>query len=113
MTSPHPRAGASGIPAPAPGSVLDGRYRLDGPLGEGAAGTVHRATHLRLRRTFALKLLKPAISLDPFSRARFRREAEALGRLRHPNVVAVTDSGVDPGTGAPYLVMELLEGLPL
>jgi len=116
MTSPQLQAGASGIssiPAPAPGSVVDGRYRLDGPLGEGAAGTVHRATHLRLHRTFALKLLKPAIALDPFSQARFRREAEALGRLRHPNVVAVTDSGVDPGTGAPYLVMELLEGLPL
>ena len=116
MTSPHPRTGASGIssiPTPAPGSVIDGRYRLDGPLGEGAVGTVHRATHLRLHRAFALKLLKPAIALDPFSRARFRREAEALGRLRHPNIVSVTDSGTDPETGAPYLVMELLEGLPL
>ncbi len=44
---------------------------------------------------------------------RFQREAEALGRLRHPHIVEVTDSGIDPGTGAPYLVMELLDGVPL
>jgi serine/threonine protein kinase len=106
MTSPS-------APKPSPGSVLDGKYRLDGPLGEGAVGTVHRATHLRLQKSFALKLLKPGPALDPFSLARFQREAETLGRLRHPNIVSVTDSGVDPGTGAPYLVMELLEGAPL
>jgi CHASE2 domain-containing sensor protein/tRNA A-37 threonylcarbamoyl transferase component Bud32 len=94
-------------------STLDGKYRLDGRLGEGAVGTVYRATHLGLKRVFALKLLKPGPALDPFSVARFQREAEALGRLRHPHIVDVTDSGIDPGTGAPYLVMELLEGTPL
>ena len=98
---------------PADAPILDGKYRLEGLLGEGAIGDVHRATHLRLKKTFALKRLKPGPALDPFSRARFEREAEALGRLRHPNIVAVTDSGIDPGTGAPYLVMELLEGVPL
>jgi serine/threonine protein kinase len=116
MTSPHHRAGAPGtspVPAPSPGSILDGKYRLEDLLGEGAVGAVYRATHLRLQKAFALKLLKPGPALDPSSRARFQREAEALGRLRHPNVVAVTDSGIDPGTGAPYLVMELLEGVPL
>jgi serine/threonine-protein kinase len=94
-------------------STLDGKYRLDGRLGEGAVGIVYRATHLGLKRVFALKLLKPGPALDPFSVARFQREAEALGRLRHPHIVDVTDSGIDPGTGAPYLVMELLEGVPL
>jgi len=96
-----------------PGSVLAEKYRLDSLLGEGAVGTVYRATHLGLQRAFALKLLKPVAAIDPFSVARFQREAEALGRLRHLHIVSVTDSGVDPGTGAPYLVMELLEGFPL
>ncbi|MFL6260756.1 MAG: protein kinase domain-containing protein [Thermoanaerobaculia bacterium] len=94
-------------------SVLDGKYRLDDRLGEGAAGVVYRATHLGLKKVFALKLLKPGSALDPFSVARFQREAEALGRLQHPHIVGVTDSGIDPGTGAPYLVMELLDGEPL
>ncbi len=93
--------------------ILDRKYRLEDRLGEGAVGTVYRATHLGLKKAFALKLLKPGPALDPFSVRRFRREAEALGQLRHPHIVAVTDSGVDPETGAPYLVMELLDGVPL
>src|SRR5436305_1983935 len=93
--------------------VLDGKYRLDDRLGEGAAGVVYRATHLGLKRVFALKLLKPGPAPDTFSVSRFQREAEALGRLRHPHIVDVTDSGIDPGTGAPYLVMELLDGVHL
>ena len=94
-------------------TVLDGKYRLDGRLGEGAVGIVYHATHLGLQKVFALKLLKPGPALDPLSVSRFQREAEALGRLRHPHIVDVTDFGIDPGTGAPYLVMELLEGAPL
>src|SRR4051794_1749603 len=98
---------------PGPFCVLDGKYRLDERLGEGAVGLVYRATHLGLKKVFALKLLKPGPALDPFSVSRFQREAEALGRLRHPNIVEVTDFGIDPGTGASYLVMELLDGVPL
>src|SRR3954471_20696713 len=101
------------ISTPRPSSVLDGKYRLDERLGEGTVGLVYRATHLGLKKVFAVKLLKPGPALDPFSVSRFRWEAEALGRLRHPHVVEVTDFGVDPGTGSPYLVMELLEGAPL
>src|SRR3982751_1748791 len=93
--------------------VLDGKYRLDDRLGEGATGVVYRATHLGLKRVFALKLLKPGTALAPSSVSRFQREAEALGRLRHPHIVDVPDSGIDPGTGAPYLVMELLDGVSL
>jgi eukaryotic-like serine/threonine-protein kinase len=99
--------------APEPSCILDGKYRLDDRLGEGAVGLVYRATHLGLKKVFALKLLKPGPALDPFSVTRFQREAEALGRLRHPHIVEVTDFGVDPGTGSPYLVMELLEGASL
>ncbi|HEX7185696.1 MAG TPA: protein kinase [Thermoanaerobaculia bacterium] len=93
--------------------VLDGKYRLEERLGEGATGVVYRALHLGLRKTFAVKVLK-AGSLDPLSLARFQREAEALGQLRHPHVVEVTDFGIDDAAGGvPYLVMELLDGITL
>ncbi|HEX4963491.1 MAG TPA: protein kinase [Thermoanaerobaculia bacterium] len=98
---------------PGPSRILDGKYRLDARLGEGSAGVVYRATHLGLKKVFALKLLKPGPALDPFSVSRFQQEAEALGRLRHPHIVDVTDFGIDPGVGAPYLVMEMLDGVPL
>jgi CHASE2 domain-containing sensor protein len=94
--------------------VIGARYRLEERLGEGALGVVHRAVHLGLEKSFAVKLLKTAGPPDPEALARFRREALALGRLRHPRIVEVTDSGVDePAGGVPYLVMELLEGVPL
>lgn len=102
------RLGTAGPPR-----VLDGKYRLDELLGEGSSGIVYRATHLGLKKVFALKLLKPGPALDPFAAGRFQREAEALGRLHHPHIVAVTDFGKDPETGTSYLVMELLDGAPL
>src|SRR5947199_9593561 len=73
--------------APETSCILDGKYRLDARLGEGAVGIVYRATHLGLKKVFALKLLKPGPALAPPSVARFQREAEALGRLRHPHGV--------------------------
>ena len=102
------RLGTAGPPR-----ILDGKYRLDELLGEGSSGSVYRATHLGLKKVFALKLLKPGPALDPFAASRFQREAEALGRLHHPHIVAVTDFGKDPETGTSYLVMELLDGAPL
>lgn len=63
-----------------------------------------------MEKSFAIKLLKTAGPPSPAALERFRREAVALGRLRHPNIVEVTDSGIDE---IPYLVMELLEGTPL
>jgi len=94
-------------------SLLGGRYRLDERLGEGALGVVWRARHMDLHRDFALKKLQTGALADLAARARFHREAEALGRLRHPHIVEVTDFGVDSASGAPYLVMELLPGRTL
>jgi CHASE2 domain-containing sensor protein len=94
------------------GRLIDGKYRLQGRIGGGAMGVVYRAEHVHLRRAVAVKLLsKPAP--DPETVLRFRREAEALGRLQHPNVVSVIDFGIDPGERKPYLVMEYLEGTSL
>ena len=98
-----------------PGLVVDGKYRIDARLGQGGMGAVYRATHLGTTRTVALKVIHPRFSQDPEFVERFRREAGAAGRLRHPNVVDVTDFGFAPTrTGqVAYLVMEYLDGQTL
>ena len=78
-------------------------------------GAVYRATHLGTKRTVAVKVIHPQLSAHDQFVARFRREAEAAGRLRHPNVVDVTDFGIARTTNGPvaYLVMEYLDGCTL
>jgi len=93
------------------GLCFEGRYRIEAPLGEGGAGHVYRARHITLGRAVALKVLRKQHNQRWVSRKRFEREARALGQLVHPNIVAVTDSGVDHD--APFLVMELLDGTDL
>jgi len=92
--------------------LVDGKYRLEERLGEGALGVVHRAVHLGLEKSFTIKLLKTGDAPSAAALARFQKEALALGRLQHPSIVQVTDSGIDEA-GVPYLVMELLAGAPL
>ena len=92
--------------------LLDGKYLIEGSLGQGGMGFVYRARHIELKRLFALKLLQPHKAQRPEYLARFHLEAEALGRLNHPNIVQVTDFGVDSRWG-PYLVMECIEGSSL
>ena len=89
--------------------VLDGKYRLGRLIGEGGMGAVYEAEHEGLRARVAVKLLGEHGHLDPKAIMRFRREARAMGAIRHENVVAVMDTGTDE-EGSPYLVMELLEG---
>ena len=77
-------------------------------------GVVYRATHEALYRSFAVKLLAATRARSEEFLGRFRVEAEALGKLKHPHVVDVTDFGIDPrGGGVAYLVMEYLEGRSL
>jgi len=95
--------------------ILDGKYQIENILGEGGMGAVYRATHLGTKRTVAVKVIRPDLSAHPEFLARFQREAEAAGRLRHPNVVDVTDFGfaqTSRGRVA-YLVMEYLDGCSL
>jgi serine/threonine protein kinase len=97
------------------GQVLDGKYQLEHLLGQGGMGAVFLATHLGTDRHVALKLIAPQFMLNPEFVERFKREARAAGRLRHPNVVDVTDFGFS-GTGqgrVAYLVMEYLDGCTL
>lgn len=96
------------------GHLVGEKYRLEERLGEGAIGVVYRAFHAGLEKAVAVKLLKTAGAPAPDTLERFRREAVALGRLRHPNIVAVTDFGIDRKAGGlPYIVTELLEGWSL
>ena len=93
----------------APDTVLDGTYRIVRRLAQGGMGEVYLAAHERLPGFFAIKALQAALALHGEFLSRFRREAEIMAGLRHPNVVQVFDFNVSP-TGVPYLVMELLEG---
>ncbi|HEX5883841.1 MAG TPA: serine/threonine-protein kinase [Pyrinomonadaceae bacterium] len=95
--------------------VLDDKYQIEQLLGQGGMGAVYRATHLGTRRTVAVKVIQPQLSTHEQFVARFRREAEAAGRLRHPNVVDVTDFGFAQTARGPvaYLVMEYLDGCTL
>lgn len=97
------------------GELLDGKYRIERPLGFGGMGAVYKATHLGTKRTVAVKVIHPRYSSNAEFVERFRREAEAAGRLRHPNVVDVTDFGFAQTAAGQvaYLVMEYLDGCTL
>lgn len=102
-------------PDPYLGQVLDEKYRLERLLGRGGMGAVYLATHLGTERYVALKLITPQFMRNEEFVARFKREARAAGRLRHPNVVDVTDFGFARagGEAVAYLVMEYLDGCTL
>jgi len=91
-----------------PASRRLGRYELHSYLGSGGMSDVYVALHTGLRKRVALKLLRPSLRYDVAAVERFLREGECAARVRHPNVVDVSDVGMDDGV--PYLVMELLEG---
>jgi eukaryotic-like serine/threonine-protein kinase len=93
------------------GRKLDGRYEVLERLGEGGAGVVYRGRQAHLGRFVAIKVLHQHTASSTEWRRRFQREAMALSVLAHPNVVPVTDFGVDDGVA--FLVMELLEGQTL
>ena len=92
------------------GQILDEKYRL-----ERGMGAVYLATHLGTERYVALKLIAPQFMRNQEFVERFKREARAAGRLRHPNVVDVTDFGfAHAGSeSVAYLVMEYLDGCTL
>jgi serine/threonine-protein kinase len=96
----------------APGAMLADTYRIEKLLAQGGMSDIYEATHLRLGRPVAIKVLNAEHAPKDDWRARFGREAVILGKLRHPNVVDVIDVGEAPD-GAPYMVMELIRGVDL
>ncbi len=96
-------------PPPKSGDVLAGKYRIERVLGEGGMGVVVAATHLQLRQTVALKFMLPRVMANKEAVARFEREARAAVRLKSSHVAKVLDTGTLEN-GAPFMVMEYLEG---
>jgi len=89
-----------------------GKYEIVRTLGKGAMGQVYVAHDTILERDVALKVMMPGIADDPDLKARFEREARAVARMSHPNVVTVFDLGYHTD-GSPYIAMELLKGRDL
>ncbi|MEK7866504.1 MAG: bifunctional serine/threonine-protein kinase/formylglycine-generating enzyme family protein [Planctomycetota bacterium] len=81
---------------------------LSQPLGSGAMGTVYRATQVSLRRTVAVKVVSPGLSIDRAILGRFEQEALAMARVSHPNVVQIYGAGQDEHR--PWFAMEFVEG---
>ena len=93
------------------GKVLDDRYRLVERLAAGGMGVVYRAERLGLARLVAVKFLHRSSAFVPGHRARFEREAAAMSRVTHPNLVSIIDFG--SSDGVPYLVMDYHPGVSL
>ncbi|MFJ8313585.1 MULTISPECIES: protein kinase [unclassified Streptomyces] len=105
------------------GSIAGGRYQLRDLLGEGGMASVYLAYDSALDRLVAIKTLHTELGREQSFRERFRREAQAVAKLQHTNIVSVFDTGEDTvtfsgsaagGDGVmPYIVMEYVEGEPL
>ncbi len=99
---------AARIPVPV-GSLVAGKYLVEGVIGAGGMGIVLAAKHVQLDRKVAVKFLLPQAASNEEAAGRFSREARAMARLQNEHVVRVLDVG-ELETGEPYMVMEYLEG---
>jgi serine/threonine-protein kinase len=94
------------------GRTIGGRYRLISRLGAGGMSSVYLARHVMIDRLMAIKTLRRDLAKDPIQRDRFVREARAVNRINHANIVEITDFG-ETDDGLVYLVMEYVPGEPL
>ncbi|MFO0694807.1 MAG: serine/threonine-protein kinase [Polyangiales bacterium] len=108
MAAADPRAKDDDAPDVLRAGSSFGRYEILRCIGVGGMGSVFEATHTLLRKRVALKTLHANLGQSEGACARFLREAETVARIRHPNVVDISDVGIE--NGVPYLVMEFLEG---
>ncbi len=92
-------------------ALLNNRYQLESPLGNGGMAVVYKARDHMLERTVAIKVLREDYSRDIAFRERFRQEAKAAANLSHPNIVTVHDFGID--SGRLFIVMEFVPGTNL
>ena len=94
---------------PLVGTTLDERYHLEAIIGDGGSGRVYRARRWRSAARFAVKVPFGDLASDPRALQRLEREAEAMSRIDHPNLVGIVDRGVTE-RGLRYLAMPLVEG---
>src|SRR5436190_13048756 len=107
MTEHTATSPATAGEAPAEWPTVPG-YEVLSELGRGGMGVVFKARQVSLKRLVALKLIRDGALAGPQERARFRIEAEAAARVRHPNVVQIYEASEHQGR--PYFAMELVEG---
>jgi serine/threonine-protein kinase len=107
-SAPPAKDGTPVWEGPQVGTLIDGAYRVVGPLGQGGMGTVVLALDERLQRDVAIKLIRPAYGSHKKARERFLIEARAMARVRHENVVEIFAFG--DLAGSPYFVMEYVPG---
>lgn len=107
---PHEGSYLVSLPSdPLIGALIDERYRVESLIAKGAVGSVYKGKQELLGRHVALKVLHQYLGADPESLVRFHREAKALSRLEHPNLLTIYDFGMT-NANQPYFVMDLLDG---
>ncbi len=109
--SPESRELSAGREMPEPGKVLFGTYHVERQLGGGSMGTVWLVRNLELDTLRALKLIVPSIAFDPDAQARFKREAQVMARVKHPNAVSVHAARITRDVA--YIEMEYVSGQSL
>src|SRR5260221_8387502 len=97
------------VPSLSPGTLIGGKYRIEGLIGQGGMGSVWSAVHVSLGQRVAVKLIAKRFAASREARQRFDLEAKAVAQLRSRYVVQVYDHG-ETADGTPYTVMEYLEG---
>jgi serine/threonine protein kinase len=95
-----------------PGDIIDGRFNIIKILGKGGMGQVYKAYQISMDRYVAIKVLNRELAKNAESVKRFLMEAKSASKLNHPNIITLYDFG-QTGTGLLYIVMELLDGIPL
>lgn len=93
-----------------PDALFGERYRIVRSIRTGGMGAVYEASHLETGRRVAIKVMLPSLVSDPTLRARFKLEATVAASVESEHIVDVFDAGIDPSSGSPFLVMELLRG---
>ena len=106
------RAPSEPPPDPLIGRTIDGRYLIEGVLGEGGMGLVYRATHAVLNKPLAVKVLRPDVSKDEEIITRFRQEAQSASAIGNEHIISISDFGTLTD-GSTYFVMEFLDGIDL
>jgi len=116
LSGPRPTLSGRDVDLPLPEELAKllpaGAYEVTDFLGAGGMGAVYKGTQIRLKRPVAIKIMRRDVGKDHDFEARFEREAQAMAKLNHPNIISVIDFG-EAGPDYLFIVMELVDGTDL